>query len=346
MPINITSFTSHRDSIYRQIVSKKRVMDTDTFDISDAIEKSTKVLGEYVTLSEDLLGKLKSLMEKIEEYCSDRSLLRPLNFMLNASPGSGKSWLVKHLSKTLDMKLEVINMAGWSEIDDFHQPIKKLKDYIDAADDNFGILFIDEFDSNIDNLKLLLPLMWDGEFRYAESRVNIENVIIILAGSSPNIEKVNRLARTMDDSLFQIDGNQELYGSKLIDLLSRINGGIYNIPKFDNGKNSSVDQVCVAVSILKRRFDDLTHIPWSLLKFISKTHFRYSTRSIGTLLNLISNESYNDNKIELADFELPLGDHNRLYNSVLSYHLLIGEAPYEIVNRWNKYKDINNLVLV
>lgn len=347
MDINITSFTPFRDEINKWIVAKNKVKESDSIDISGAILKSKEILGDYVTLNNKLIFNIDSIFTKITEYYKDKNLNRPLNILLNASPGSGKSYLVKNLAKKLSsfkILLDSINMVELTNLDEFQEHIYKTIG-IDSSPKNI-MLFIDEFDSSIENLKMLLPLMWEGEFRYNGMNFKRRRMVIILAGSSPDIESLKRLAKTMDDSIIPINSSENKYGSKLVDLLSRVNGGAYKIPKYDYLKNTSVDQVCIAVAILKKRFKGLNQIPWALLKFVSSIKFRYNIRSINTFLYLISKKSYKNKKIELSKIDLPLLNPTDLHNSVLSYHIIADEAPHEILSIWDKYRRYNNLVTV
>ncbi len=58
-------------------------------------------------------------------------------------------------------------------------------------------------------------------------------------------------------------------GGKLIDLVSRINGGEIEIPPMDlveNGRDRRADKICLTISLLRARFGtDLELIPLSSL---------------------------------------------------------------------------------
>src|SRR5436853_4340210 len=91
-------------------------------------------------------------------------------------------------------------------------------------------------------------------------------------------------------------GDETTATGKLVDLLSRINGGIINIPDLDlrsEHRDRRVDKVCIAVGLSKARFgDDLSEMPRSLLRFIAHTTFRYGVRSIAHLIDLIETDAF------------------------------------------------------
>jgi hypothetical protein len=73
---------------------------------------------------------------------------------------------------------------------------------------------------------------------------------------------------------------------KLQDFFSRINGGFLRIPDLESERRQA-DKVCIAISILARRFANIETVPWILLSFIGRTRFWYGARSIECLLDCI-----------------------------------------------------------
>lgn len=128
---------------------------------------------------------------------------------------------------------------------------------------------------------------------------------------------------------------------KLADLLSRINGGVINIPKTSDPGHVSeraADKVCIAIHLLRGRFGStLERVPLSLLRFIAAVEFRYGVRSIEHLIDLIP---YANGLTELrqARLNLPLGDPKALKASSLAYHLISADQALGIVKLW---KDVS-----
>jgi hypothetical protein len=62
---------------------------------------SSQLLGDYVTLDWPHYNSIRQVRWQISEYANDRSRRRPLNIMMHAEPGSGKSHLVKSLAASI-----------------------------------------------------------------------------------------------------------------------------------------------------------------------------------------------------------------------------------------------------
>ncbi len=152
--------------------------------------------------------------------------------------------------------------------------------------DHLPLLFLDEFDSNPDNYGRLLPLLWDGDMHVGHRDLKLGKVVIVLAGSKSDLPTIINAARSM-----QTEVDNETPSSKLVDLLSRINGGELVIPRLDDvkeGRDRRIDKICIAIGLLKQRFgDQLESEPRSLLRFIATTRFRYGVRSIVHLIDVI-----------------------------------------------------------
>jgi len=158
----------------------------------------------------------------------------------------------------------------------------------------------------------------------------------VLAGSSKDLPKA------MDESAkMRFDADRQGDGvpvGKLIDLLSRINGGVIEIPSLDlrtADRDRRVDKVCVTVALIKGRFgNDLVQIPRCLLRFIAHTKFRYGVRSIAHLIDLISSEAVKNGILTISDIRLPMMNEEALRSSSLKLHLLDEDQAFGIVNRW------------
>ena len=135
----------------------------------------------------------------------------------------------------------------------------------------------DEFDSNDRNFATLLPLLWEGELHLGDRDLKLGRAIIVLAGSDPTLPDAMNDARSMQIRPAATEKKRDT--RKLADLLSRINGGVLEIPSFDvhdDGRDRRVDKVCIAVELLRARFgEQLEKVPRSLLRFVGLSEFRY-----------------------------------------------------------------------
>src|SRR5262249_28424798 len=130
------------------------------------ITESQRALPGYATLDDDHFEEIDNLKKEIARYLSDRDRRRPLNTLMLATPGSGKSYFIKQLARSLAHdRVEAItfNMATMQSPDDLAQPVDAVRTA--KVNDNAALLFLDEFDSNAANYATLLPLLWDGELR-------------------------------------------------------------------------------------------------------------------------------------------------------------------------------------
>ena len=280
----------------------------------------------------------------IQEYLEDFSKTRPLNIIMIAQPGLGKSHFVKCLAKkmsNLGISEVSFNMATMQNVEDLSQPIEAIRNL--KVVDKLPLFFLDEVDSDIRNYSRLLPLMWDGEIHLGKQDLKLGKVVLIMAASDPNIEKVMKSAKSME---LKLDGIQK-DEKKLVDLLSRVNGGVLEIPQPDISKkyrDRRIDKVCLSISILKQKYPYLEVVPWALLRFIAVSKFRYGVRSIVHLLDLIPGNLNIEEELALDDFDLPLEDVNDLKKSSLSYHLITEEEPEDIVKIWNDISECQTLI--
>jgi hypothetical protein len=186
-------------------------------------------------------------------------------------------------------------------------------------------------------------LLWDGTAFLGGSDLDLGKVVIVLAGSGAAVDRLMTLAQQMRADLFQEEG-------KLVDLLSRINGGVIRVPDLDRverGRNRKVDKVCITIALLRGRFgSQLKQVPWSLLHFVAVSRFRYGVRSIAHFVDTIPVGAYTAPDLALAPNSLDLEDEARLRKSSLVYHLVSDEGGYEIVNNWKEANSCKASVVI
>jgi len=310
-------------------------------DIKSIYERSTKTLGSYVTLDWEHRKSIKGISIKIKDYVNDITQRRPLNIIMMAEPGSGKSHFVKCLAEHLqniNVSAVTYNLATMQQLEDLTQPLEAVRNL--KVQDKLPILFLDEFDSDVKNYPLLLPLLWDGEIHLGHRELKMGKIVIILAGSKPEIVETIKKIQEMGKSSNTLNGN-----SKLIDILSRINGGGFDIPNLEKRK---ADKICLTISLLQKRFGkNLRLVPWALLKFVGETNFRYGVRSITLLIDSIPYSDQIFDKLDISDIQLPLSSENELKTSNLAYHIVPSEDDQDIagiIKRWSLIKDCKTLV--
>jgi hypothetical protein len=314
-----------------------------------AVDESQSLLPGYATLDSIHRFQIKSIIEEITAYLQDTTRKRPLNALMLASPGAGKSHFIKQLAAKMGSeRVEAVtfNMATMQSTDDMAQPIDELRNI--KVNDRYPLLFLDEFDSDPSRYASLLPLLWDGELQVGHRDLKLGKAVIVLAGSNPDLPKVMDHSATM-----KLDGDLGADGAasgKLVDLLSRINGGIVEIPDLDlrtEHRDRRVDKVCVTIALLKARFgSNLEQVPRALLRFVAHTKFRYGVRSIAHLIDIIRPNALNARKLTIGESDLPMASESALQESSLRLHLLDKDQAFGIVNRWKEfYKDDRQLDL-
>ena len=303
---------------------------------------SLEILPDYATLDYQHVESVQRVLRDIRYYLADPSLGRPLNFLLLASPGSGKSQLIKSIAKKLGgdrVGYVSFNMATMEAKGDFGGVLDVARNV--AIDDKLPLVFLDECDSHDEHIPLLLPLLWDGELDVGHRDLRIGRSIFFLAGSRPELRTKLESAREMAaPRAFESDDSKS--GAKWVDLFSRINGTVVKVPSLgDPDEDRAPDKIVIAMQLLRRRFGSCQTVPWALLKFIAKAHFRYDVRSIAMLVDLISLQGTESaaTLTELTDNHLkrlPLNGIDELAASPLASHLIDMQGSDGLTKLWSR----------
>jgi len=196
-----------------------------------------------------------------------------------------------------------------------------------VVDGKIPLVFLDEFDSRRSHYPLLLPLLWDGELDVGNRDLRVGRSVFFLAGSRPSLPE--RLAAAREMFASRAEGPDE---DKTLDLFSRINGGVIEVPSLA-GESSAAEKVVIAMHLLRARFKKSKMVPRSLLFFVSKVTFRYEARSIATLVNMIRGGPENLDS-------LPFRDPRDLKESPLAFHLLHEDGARGLSDLWRESTDI------
>src|SRR5207248_2329447 len=128
----------------------------------------------------------------------DASQRRPLNFLMLASPGAGKSHFIKCIASQLgDRNIGAItfNMVGLQRLEDLIPALDAARNV--KVEDRLPLLFLDEFDAHVENTALLLPLLWDGQVTVGQHDLRLGKIVVVLAGSDPTLPLAMEQARSM-----------------------------------------------------------------------------------------------------------------------------------------------------
>lgn len=305
---------------------------TGSWSMAPYLKDAQAALPGYITLDERHVKEIEAARGDIVNYLADRTRTRPQNWLLVAEPGSGKSHFVKCLARTIAPNLGVVtfNMATMTDTRGLESALTEVQNTY-MNNNRQSILFLDEFDSSASNYTLLLPLLWDGEFASSERRLRIPKSVIVLAGSSPKLIEVMEQVKSMRANLLSNDLG------KMVDFMSRINGGVLRIPPLEGSEEHdkrTMDKVCIACELMLRRFTTLQSVPWSLLRFVADTRFRYGVRSIAHFVDMLATDCVQDSQMLIQRLGIPLHDARALLETSLAYHLIAKTFPSEIEKRW------------
>lgn len=296
---------------------------------------STSTLPGYCTLDDRHIRDIRAISESISSYAKDPSRDRPLNILMLASPGAGKSHFIKCLANSLGsagVRSHTYNMTALESTEDLAHPLDAARNL--KVQDHLPMLFLDEFDSAPENYARLLPLLWDGDMHLGHRDLKLGKVIIVLAGSKSELPEIIRNARSMQPP---IDNNAS--SSKLVDLLSRINGGELQIPSLDERTDEidrRIDKICIIAGLLIHRFGpQLNTVPRSLLRFTALASFKYGVRSMSHLVESIPYKN-NPESISNSDLKLPLDSVPELKLSSLAYHVTHVDQGHGVVDLWKQ----------
>lgn len=309
---------------------------------------STTTLPRYATLDEVHVGELNAMLSQITDYYADASRKRPLNFLMMAPPGSGKSHLIDCVSHALieqRVAAHAFNMATMSAPEDLGTPLDEARNLKVA--DKRPLLFLDEFDASPANYGLLLPLLWDGKLGLRQRTLNLGKAVVVMAGSNQLLPAALDEARNMRSGPSSLEGPN----AKLVDLISRINGAVIRIPPLDDvdGKpGRPFDKVAIAVELLKVRFPKVRRVPLALLAFIGRTRFRYDVRSISCVIDHINAPSEtNPSELQLDQMPKALPSVEGIRKSSLVYHLVDDNGnAHGVRDLWNDLAKCDAMVLL
>jgi len=148
------------------------------------------VFGDLVLFDRKEIESLRGLRFVIEEYDQQKSLHKPLNLAAFGDPGSGKSFAVEQLIRSLNLSKNVefltFNLSMFDSIDSLIPCFRQIQTL--QLNNKLPVVFWDEFDTTLNGtpfgwLHAFLGPMQDG--RYVDSRggVNIGRCIFVFAGS-------------------------------------------------------------------------------------------------------------------------------------------------------------------
>ena len=177
---------------------------------------------KLLTFDRTEIEQLRSIHQIFKQYITDLSIEKPLSICVFGQPGSGKSFTVKQIAKTLNINNDAIleyNLSQMTTIQELMAAFHQIRDA--GLKGSLPLAFFDEFDSPFGSsdygwLKYFLAPMQDGEFRENNIAHFIGRAIFVFAGGTCKSTNEFMTKEKEDNAI----------NNKLPDFLSRVKGYI------------------------------------------------------------------------------------------------------------------------
>jgi len=175
--------------------------------------------GKLTTLDKSEIEGYRNIERLVSEYTENTQKKEPLCLAVFGQPGSGKSFGVKQVIKSIIEDIEILTF----NISEFTNPKQLARAFHQASDKTGGkripLVFFDEFDSKMENqecgwLKHFLAPMNDGEFNDGTDVHPIGRAIFVFAGGT--FHSFSDVAEACLD--------KNMINAKLPDFVSRLRG--------------------------------------------------------------------------------------------------------------------------
>ena len=186
--------------------------------------------GRLSTLDRSEIESYRGISNLMREFLSNPRPERPLCLAVFGAPGSGKSFGVTEVARSVDKKDRIekldFNVSQWNDPEYLVNALHRVRDY--AIRGKVPLVFFDEFDSRLGTqelgwLKYFLAPMQDGVFADGLFKHDIGKAIFVFAGgTATTFETFGVVSARADDS----HGKGDLKSLKLPDFVSRLRGHV------------------------------------------------------------------------------------------------------------------------
>jgi hypothetical protein len=179
--------------------------------------------GGLETVDRTEIESYRSIRNLMREYLRDPRQAQPLCVTVFGPPGSGKSFGVHQVARSISSDIEKLdfNVSQWDTAEYLPKALHRVRDY--ALRGKVPLVFFDEFDAQVDSqrygwLKYFLAPMQDGVFFDGLHTHQIGKAIFVFAGGTAfTFAEFHRKAT---------EASEEVRGLKLPDFLSRLRGNV------------------------------------------------------------------------------------------------------------------------
>jgi hypothetical protein len=144
--------------------------------------------GDLLTVDRREIESFRSIRTLVAEYCRKGRQKRPLSVAVFGSPGSGKSFGITEVTKSLlpnQIEIREFNLSQFSDPDALHDLLHQVRDI--GLSGMLPLIFWDEFDTTLGGtplgwLRHFLAPMQDGRFQDGQLTHPIGRSILVFAG--------------------------------------------------------------------------------------------------------------------------------------------------------------------
>ena len=146
--------------------------------------------GALLTVDRQEIESYRSISNLVAEYAGQKQVSRPLSIAVFGTPGSGKSFGVTEMAKTLlpgQIEPITFNLSQFDSADGLTSALHQVRDI--ALGGKIPLVFWDEFDSSLQGARLgwlryFLAPMQDGKFQEGQITHPIGRAIFVFAGGT------------------------------------------------------------------------------------------------------------------------------------------------------------------
>ena len=306
-------------------------------------------LGNYVSHCDSFRTELEYLKDSVKQYLKHETIKKPLNILMVAPPGTGKSYLVEQLkdeiSENKELVYEEYHVAAMRTIDDLMSVYQRIQSI--SLDNKVPIIFFDEIDAKVENTFLypyLLAPMASGKF-YDGSVIHSIGAptILVFAGSSivpqPALEQAFNPNMRYSDWRTKIDVQLR---SKLKNKeLSKENTTNTNTPIKQADFLDRID-IFIPIPDIKMNFEDrdtekeLIQLAYSLIKKHFKSISEVEKDAIISLVYVLMDAGF-----RAAESYVILSNVPKSRNNIFRFHDLPDKLRKEVIDNNTGIKNSN-----
>ena len=146
--------------------------------------------GNLLTVDRQEIESYRSIRNLVAEYAGQKQVARPLSIAVFGTPGSGKSFGVTEMARSLlpgQIEPITFNLSQFDSVEDLLSALHQVRDV--GLSGRLPLVFWDEFDTSLEEtalgwLRYFLAPMQDGRFQQGQISHPIGRAIFVFAGGT------------------------------------------------------------------------------------------------------------------------------------------------------------------